>query len=366
MPLILSYLARQKAEIADSLRRFTESRRAGFAGVNRWGPDLVDRLCEFACRGKMLRGALVILAESLYSGPDLPGPSRRPSTDAVRVAAALELVQSFLLIHDDIMDQDFLRRGRPSLFAQYSESLSREARETPRDEARRFGESMAICAGDVAMLLAFELLSEIDQPADRRIEILSHAAREISWVGVAQMSDVYHSATRYPATEEEILSVYRYKTGRYTFSLPLHLGALLGGAGATDRAKLPELGEKLGLLFQIKDDELGIWGSEAETGKPVGSDIVEGKQTLHRLFLMETIPERERDRTSALFGNAGSQTVGEVRQLLTAYGIEDRVRACMTEYAREARGIIESLEGIGEEGRAMLHDLVAYNMDRSA
>ncbi len=366
MTSILSYLGQQKEVIAGFLRQFTESRRTAFADVNRWGPDLLDRLYEFASRGKMIRGALVILAESLFSSGKPAGARQGASTDAVRVAAALELVQSFLLIHDDIMDQDFLRRGRPSLFAQYSESLSTVAPDTEAAEARRFGESMAICAGDVAMLLAFELLAELDRQDERGTEIISLAAREISWVGVAQMSDVYHSATRFPASEEEILSVYRYKTGRYTFSLPLNLGAILGGAGPSDRARLLDLGEQLGLLFQIKDDDLGIWGSEAQTGKPVGSDIAEGKQTLHRLYLIAAVPESERERTSTLFGSGSSEAAAEVRDLLTAYGVEERVRTSMQECAERARQIISSLEGVGQSGQALLLELVEYNLERFA
>ncbi|WP_455383265.1 polyprenyl synthetase family protein [Salinispira pacifica] len=364
MPSIITYLSEQKDSISRFLGRFAADRQGDFAAVNGWGPDLLDRLCEFSARGKMIRGALVVLAESLYA-PDTGGARQQASEDAVRVAAALELVQSFLLIHDDIMDQDFLRRGKPSLFVQYTSVIEQEEPHIEPGAARRFGEAMGICAGDVAMLLAFDLLAGVQKPPELRLEILRHAAREIGLVGVAQMGDVYHGVARRPATEEEILGVYRYKTGRYTFSLPLLLGAILGGARGPDREKLVNLGEHLGLLFQIKDDDLGIWGSEVETGKPVGSDLAEGKQTLHRYLLLRSVDDSEGPRVEALF-RGGSGAVDTVRRMLRETGVQDRIVERMKRHAEDALSVIDSLEAVHSEGRRMLNELVAYNLERSS
>ena len=360
MPQIISYLGEQKDRIIECLSDFVSGRRQGFARVNTWGPDVLDRLFEFAGRGKMIRGALVILSDSLFSR------SQVPHQDAVRAAAAIELMQSFLLIHDDIMDQDYLRRGRASVFAQYAKILEKEAPRAGTDEFRRFGEAMGICAGDISMLLAFELFATLKQPPERKVEIIARAAQEIGWVGAAQMNDVYNGMAEDVATEEDITSVYRYKTGRYTFSLPLQLGALLGGASSDDQVTLSTLGEQLGLLFQIKDDDLGIWGAEADTGKPVGSDIIAGKQTLHRLYLVESVPSAERNRVEELFRSGEKSAVIEVRSLLEQHGAQERVVARMRDHATAARRAITQLRGIMESGREILQELVSYSLDRSA
>ncbi len=360
MPAIISYLGEQKGRIVECLADFVSERRHAFSLVNSWGPDVLDRLYEFAGRGKMIRGALVILSDSLFSHSGIP------QQDTVRTAAAIELMQSFLLIHDDIMDQDYLRRGRPSIFAQYADMLKTEAPRAGTDEFRRFGEAMGICAGDIAMLLAFEMLATLDQPPERKVEIIAHAAREIGWVGAAQMNDVYNGMGERTATDDDITAVYRYKTGRYTFSLPLQLGALIGGASSADQAVLAALGEQLGLLFQIKDDDLGIWGSEADTGKPVGSDIIEGKQTLHRLYLIESVPPAQRNRVEELFRTGDKSAVLEVRTLLEKHGVQHRIIERMQKHAVAARDAITKLVGVEESGKSILHDLVAYSLERSA
>ncbi|TVQ23703.1 MAG: polyprenyl synthetase family protein, partial [Spirochaetaceae bacterium] len=237
-------------------------------GVNAWGDDLADRLFAFASRGKLLRGSFVAAGCDAFGVP--------PSSAAYRVGAAMELIQSFLLVHDDIMDQDAIRRGHPAVYEQYR----RIGVERGYSGPQRFAESMGICAGDVAMLLAFQTICALDVPADVRCSVADSVAREIADVGVAQMGDVAHGHATEPVSEEEILSVYRFKTGRYTFSLPLMTGGMLAGAPADSIERLGEWGELQGIVFQIRDDQLGLIGESHEIGKPAGSDIRSNKQTL--------------------------------------------------------------------------------------
>ena len=366
---IIDYLGSQRQYISQELSMFALSKATDLALVNQWGQDVLDRLMEFTSRGKMIRGGLVVLGDSLLGEVS----TRPPRPDALRAAAALELVQSFLLIHDDIMDQDFTRRGKPSIFAQYAElpRTETDGRFTPedagdRERSRRFGEAMGICAGDIAMLLAFELLASLETDAPTRSAILGMCAREIGWVGVAQMNDVYHGSTTHAAGEEEILNLYRYKTGRYTFSLPLLVGSALCGLEESDRMKLSAFGEHLGTLFQIRDDDLGIWGEEIETGKPTGSDIAADKQTLHRLYLLQSVEEPERTRVKKLFGTPESVVVTEIRKLLAANGVQERISAFVSQRAEAARDLVRSLNSVSARGKELLIDLVEYNLTRRA
>ena len=366
---IIDFLGSQRQHISRVLSSFADTKAAELALVNQWGQDVLDRLIEFTSRGKMIRGALVVLGDSLVGDSSM----EPPRNDVLRAAAALELVQSFLLIHDDIMDQDFTRRGKPSIFAQYAEipRMKTDGRFTPEDAengelSRRFGEAMGICAGDIAMLLAFELLAGLETDAPTQAAILGMCAREIGWVGVAQMNDVYHGSTSHPAAEEEILNLYRYKTGRYTFSLPLLVGSMLCGLEESDRMKLSSFGEHLGTLFQIKDDDLGIWGDEVETGKPVGSDIAADKQTLHRLYLLQSLNDSERARVKGLFGTEGGGVVSEIRELLSANGVQERISGIVRQHAEVARDLVRSLNSVNARGKELLTDLVEYNLTRRA
>jgi geranylgeranyl pyrophosphate synthase len=147
--VVMNYFTERKSHIEHSLRFFLESQKKDLSQINIWGPDLCDRLCLFASQGKMLRGGLLLLAHDLFGGQN--------SDDAHRGAAAMELFQSAFLIHDDIMDRDEVRRGQPSLFAQYMKL----GNETGMFESRRFGESMGICAGDAAFFWGYALLASI-------------------------------------------------------------------------------------------------------------------------------------------------------------------------------------------------------------
>ena len=186
---------------------------------------------------------------------------------AVPVACALELVHTYSLIHDDLpcMDNDDLRRGKPT-------------------NHKVFGETMAVLAGDALQPEAFRLiLTAPDIAPEQRADcalILAEAAGADGMVA-GQVLDTLHA----PATEEELTEVHRLKTGA------MIAGACkLGAAAAGDRALLAaaeEYGYQLGLAFQIRDDMLDVIGNVDEFGKPIGSDKEEGKVTFVDLLGLE-------------------------------------------------------------------------------
>ena len=259
-----------RERISDALRQFFREKRDELARVNPLGRDAAERLVEFTLRGKMIRGCLVHLGWSI-GGAGTVAPDAEAAS-VVAAGAAMELFQSGLLVHDDIMDRDVVRRGLPSIFQQYAQMAGRDGHADPA----HVGQAQGICAGDVACFMAFELLSRVRAPALG--EVLALCARELSAVGIAQMQDVAWGASKDGVKVDDILTMYRYKTGRYSFALPLAAGALIAGAAPDVREKLETCGESLGLLFQIRDDDLGLFGDEKELGKPVGSDIREGKE----------------------------------------------------------------------------------------
>lgn len=350
-----AFLAERSREIAAFLERELTSAEHEFSQISPWGADVARRLLSFSARGKMIRGGLVAMGAGLFG--------TEPTDDVIRAAAVTELVQSFLLIHDDIMDRDTSRRGDTSVFYQYAEL----ARAEDIADWYHLGEGLGTCVGDVACLYALNLLEDLSAAEPVKTRVRTLFLREITYVGLAQMSDLYYGETRREVSQQEIIDLYRFKTGRYTFSLPLSVGSLLAGAADKVLNTLSGLGEKLGIIFQIKDDELGVFGAEEEIGKPAGSDIAENKKTLFRKYLFDRASDRERAELSQIFGSRelSKEAVARVRELLLRHDVREAVHGLVDSWAESAREDILRLESETSADVTMLHELLAYNLARS-
>lgn len=219
---IMDKLQKYKREVDEFLDTFLSSKQKGFARVNPWGPDAIEKIRAIVSAGKTIRGSLVLLVHDILHG--------HVKNDALRVAAAYELIQTGLIIHDDIMDHDTLRRGKPTLHIQYK------------------NEALAMCVGDILFFLANELLDQMP--------VQNISAKIFQEVGIAQMQDVSFGLTKDIPTKKDIISLYIYKTARYTFSLPMMAGAILARADKKTIRHFEQLGESMGVLFQIQDDRL--------------------------------------------------------------------------------------------------------------
>jgi len=372
---LLDYVFDSRPAIRAAIKDLTTAYGAGYDAVSAdFGSSLAARLDEYCSRGKMLRGCLVRLGYELAGGKRPTGDDERAVTTA---GAAMELFQAGLLMHDDIMDRDRTRRGAPTVHVAYEEALSGGRYDAPEHN----GESLGVCAGDVAYFAAFKALSELPVSDGAARRVMAIAATELSLVGVAQMQDVANGAIKPDSSnpfregpcepdEQAILRLYRYKTGRYTFSLPLPLGAAIAGASDATRVALEEAGESLGVLFQLKDDELGLFADASELGKPVGADIRENKKTLFRLRLFTRADTELRCRLEAVFGDraAGDAEAAFVRDAMERLGVRAELTAEMRRYAAEAESRAAPLlanagpaaAGSGAAWRA----LVAYSLER--
>ena len=212
--------------------------------------------------GKRLRPAFCHWAYVGAGGaPDAPC--------VVDAGAALELLHTFALIHDDVMDGSSRRRGRPAV---HREFMDRHGDAAWRGDPRRFGEGAAILVGDFAFVYADLLFPDAGDVArtvfeELRIELC--VGQYLDLVGSARGSNDLVEAAR----------IERYKSGKYTVERPLHLGAALAGRLDELAQALSEIGLPLGEAFQLRDDLLGVFGDEETTGKPVGEDLREGKLT---------------------------------------------------------------------------------------
>lgn len=352
-----NYAEKSRNHILAQLKLFLEDKAQTLGAASRNPDELFHIFQDYSSSGKMLRGTLTMLGYDLCKKRNFSAFSSKP---AIKLAAAQELFQAGLLVHDDIMDGDVTRRGKPTMhkiFEQKSHQMSRSS-------AEKLGESLGICAGDIFYFLAWQLL-----PAKApKLNILF--SDELTKVCLAQMQDVELGGTLNFPSLQEILNVYTYKTARYTIALPLIAGAAL--AGTTDfLPSLEEIGINLGIMFQLQDDYLGLYADETALGKPLGSDIREGKKTPFMILLNEKLSSEERLEFSRIFGNKNisSQDVALIRSFLEKHSITSQVKSMMYEYAQHALDILNQLTqksfSLNQSTIRILLDFVEYSFRRT-
>ena len=312
------------------------------AEIERWKaihPDLAEPLTLLRSNvlsgGKRLRPAFCHWA-FVGAGGD---PENRVITDA---GAALELLHSFAVLHDDVMDASRVRHGTETVHYAH-ESRHRDANWS--GEARRFGDGVAILVGDLAFVYADLLLAGISAEAN---EVFTELRLEVN---LGQYLDLVGTARR-DSDLETARRISLYKSGKYTVERPLHLGAALAGRlDGTDglRAPLSAYGQCVGEAFQLRDDLLGAFGDPSVTGKPVGEDLREGKPTpLYALAVSRAAPS-DQAPLDQLYGKAdlSGAEIEELRELLTRTGaraaVEERIATRVEEGVGALRGA--ALEG---------------------
>lgn len=290
--------------------------------------DSLEKISTLATAGKLWRGLFLMLAQQGLAA------DQSMAMGTVNAAVAVELVQTALVVHDDIIDNDYTRRGMPTIFAQYI-----------TDNNVEYGKNLGICTGDIAIFLAYEALARATTDSTKLSRLISIFSRELHLVGVGEMMDVQMATLNTEPSIDEIIDMYRYKTARYTFSMPLMMGAVLAGASEEHIATLDTFGENAGILFQIRDDGLGLTGDEKTTGKPVGADIKENKKTVHRNLLYSQASAAEITRLNTCFGNKNLTPDDHlfVQEVLTTHGIDAKITALETQYADNATQALTSL-----------------------
>lgn len=217
-------------------------------------PTELHEAMRYSCLapGKRLRPALCLASAEAVG---VAGPA------ALDAAAALEMAHVFSLIHDDLpaIDNDDMRRGRPTCHVQ-------------------FGEAIAILAGDALFALAFEVLSKMDAPADRIARSLSSLASSCGSGGLVGGETVDVLSEGKPVEHEILHYIHSHKTGAL-MSASCEIGALLGGGTPEEVAALREYGKEVGLAFQIADDLLNELSTAEALGKAAGSDRARAKAT---------------------------------------------------------------------------------------
>ncbi|WP_327033295.1 polyprenyl synthetase family protein [Micromonospora ureilytica] len=192
--------------------------------------------------------------------------------------AALELLHTFALVHDDVMDASTTRRGRPTTHIALAEQHVAAGH---RGDPGRFGEAVAVLVGDLCMVWADQLLAHASVPSTRLLEVRRCYDQMRVETVAGQYLDVLGENDPASWSVDRALRVARYKTASYTVQRPLLFGACLAGVPADDPlvSAYTRYGLAVGEAFQLRDDLLGVYGDPAATGKPAGDDLRTGKPT---------------------------------------------------------------------------------------
>lgn len=278
--------------------------------------------------GKRVRAALVVLGYEAAGGSD--------ADRIVRPAIAIELLHSFFLIHDDIMDRSALRRNRPTVHRAFAAMFRERLERFTALEREHFSQSMALLAGDLCCAIAYEALSLSAFPAERLLAAIRKMHTIVDATVVGQVLDIVRPLEA-DVTEEEVFKIHLLKTARYTLEGPLHFGMILGGAADEALAAMSRYAVPVGIAFQVQDDLLGVFGTDEELGKPVISDIEEGKKTLLTVSVRQHGTAPQRERLQQLLGRRGLRLteLEEVRAIMRESGAvvacEDRARQLVSE-----------------------------------
>lgn len=306
--------------------------------------------------GKRLRPAFMYYGYLAAGGED--------RERLLNTAVAVELVHMFLLVHDDIIDRDALRHGEPTLHERYRAWGKRYLN---LENPEHFGDSIALIVGDMLFALGNDIIFTSGFPEKNLYAALSRMQNIISHTVAGQARDIYIEY-RGEATTEEILTMYEKKTARYTVEGPLHLGMLLAGGPPELATELTRYALPIGIAFQIQDDILGIYGNEDRIGKPVGSDIREGKITLLVSYVFEYADRKTKEEIRALLKKGKSLTMEDVerfRTIIRETGALARAKELAEEYIRTGERALEEMQTpIAPEAREFLLGVAGYMAKR--
>ena len=355
-PTSAAFRDRVDAEIDAYLTRLTgrlESVSPALTQLTRVARDL-------SSGGKRLRPAFA------YWGFVAAAGDRQAPDGLWQAIAAIELLHVGVLIHDDVLDDADTRRGRPAAHRQFEDwHRSQHGVGDPAE----FGRAMAVLLGDQLLVWSGELAetSALDSAAWRAARGYWHAVRtEVNSGQVLDLCAQYQvGAPPQTSAEQLAAKVLEEKTSRYTVQRPVQFGAAAGGASSEVLAGLAEYGLALGRAFQLRDDLLGVFAGEAETGKPAAGDLREGKRTVLLARVLDAADPGDRDLLTAMLGRADltDAEIDRARSIIQGSGA---VAAIEHIVAADHAKAVAALDGIAisSAGRTALVELARQCVER--
>jgi len=352
-----------RERVAKVLEDHLDSQRSTLVEVGEPVLALVDEIGALLAGGKRLRAAFLYWGYRAFEGPDTPA--------LLRAACAIEIFQAAALLHDDVMDNSDLRRGRPTAHRAFAAAHRNAAWSGSSSE---FGHAAATLAGDMCLNWCDEVFAGSGLPAEQLARARPVFDTMRTQLMAGQYLDVLTSAQDWNhLTHEQRIDqcrrVIRFKSAKYSIEQPLLIGAYAVGASPHALQALSTYGLALGEAFQLRDDLLGVFGNPDTTGKPAGDDLREGKRTVLIAFAVHLGNDADRATITAALGKADLSEAGvhDARQALINSGAVDHVESMIADSSNDAaRALDEAPPGVSDQGRHALSALIDISTARSA
>ncbi len=282
--------------------------------------DYFEILKKYLRGGKCIRGYLVSLGYKICGG-------KQHTNDIVKAATAYEIFESAILAQDDMMDKGEMRRGIPSMYVYLGGDHN--------------AKSITTTIADAGFFLSNQLLSSTHFDAKTLIETQRIQNKIYIKTACGQLADL-NLSTSEDYTEDEVLQMYELKTANYTIIGPMLIGATLAGAKPKQIKEIQNIGLNLGLIFQIKDDYLGIFGNEKEMGKTQCVDIIEGKKTILTAHFQKYCTPIQNMKFKHYYGRKAFGQQKAIMKLFTDTQTKDYVEAYSEKLAKETNSILSA------------------------
>lgn len=281
--------------------------------------------------GKRLRPYMVIRSCQILKGT---------VSKAMPAASAVEMIHNFTLVHDDIMDNDEMRHGVPTVH-------------------KKFGMPIAILAGDVLFSKAFQVITDSKLSTNATTQLVSRLAKACVDVCEGQLLDVKMAEEKKIPAQAEYITMIAKKTAAL-FDVSCAMGAICATNKAKDIANLSSFGRNLGIAFQITDDLIGVMGDPKITKKPVGNDLREGKKSLPILMAIKSAKGNDKKIILKAFGNSkvSRKDLNSAVDVIRSLGIEENVRKQALKYAEKAEKSLAKYSGSAKTELISLLDFV--------
>jgi len=281
--------------------------------------------------GKRLRPYMVIRSCQILKGK---------VSNAMPAASAVEMVHNFSLVHDDIMDNDEMRHGVPTVH-------------------KKFGMPIAILAGDVLFSKAFQIITDSKLSPIATTQLVSRLAKACVDICEGQLLDVKMAEERKIPSQAEYITMIGKKTAAL-FDVSCAMGAICATNKVKDISNLSSFGRNLGIAFQITDDLIGVMGDPKITKKPVGNDLREGKKSLPILMAIKSAKGNDKKIILKAFGNSkiSRKDLNRAVDVIRSLGIEESVRKQALKYAEKAEKSLRNYSGSAKDELISLLDFV--------
>jgi len=304
--------------------------------------------------GKRIRPIIFFLSFSAFSS--------KKKEEALKTSIFLELIHSYLLIHDDIIDNDTLRRNKPTTWYSYEQYLKKMGLKKNQE---KMAKDLAIIAGDLACSWAYQILSQSKFAEELKIKGIAKLNEMLEKVIEGQFLDILLPLKK-KIKKSQVLRAYLLKTASYTFQHPFQIGAILAGLSPQKAEEFSSFALPLGIAFQIQDDILGLWAKEKEIGKPLATDLREGKRTLLWYFASQKIKKRDKNFLQSLIGKKRlrKEEIEKAREIFSSSLALAKSKKLSQQLINQSEEKILSLK-IKKEAKKNLIDLVNFLKKRN-